>query len=225
VSQAVRARAYENHDPRRASSRLIIGVCSGALTSIVLPEHLGWALRAVAGWDVAASVIGTLCWLIIARHDSAGTQRRAAAEDPGRNTVWWLILIASALSLFASSFVLREAKHQRLELQTIFAAMCLFAVASAWALTHTAFALRYAHIFYRDNGRAAGGLDFPGHGRPHYFDFAYFAFTVGMCFQVSDVTISAGHVRRVVLGHALLSFAYNTAIIAVVLNLAIGLFE
>jgi uncharacterized membrane protein len=225
VARSDRVSAYETHDPRRASSRLILGVGSGALAFLCLPAHLGWALRAVASWDVSAAVLSVLCWLIIVRHDSAATQRRAAAEDPGRNTVWWLILIASALSLFASSFVLRHAKHQQLELQTIFAAMCLFAVGSAWALTHTAFALRYAHIFYRDDGSPAGGLEFPDHCQPDYFDFAYFAFTVGMCFQVSDVTISRGHLRRVVLGHAMLSFAYNTAIIAVALNLAIGLFE
>jgi len=107
----------------------------------------------------------------------------------------------------------------------VFAAMCLFAVASAWTLTHTAYALRYAHVFYRDKGPGSGGLEFPGAPHPDYFDFTFFAFTVGMCFQVSDVTISNSAVRRVVLGHAMLSFAYNTAIIAVVLNLAIGLFE
>jgi uncharacterized membrane protein len=179
------------------------------LTALLLPAHFGWALRAVVGWDMAALVIGVLCWLIILHHDSVGTQRRAAAEDPGRHLVWWLILVASTISLFASSFVLREAKHQRLELQSVFAAMCLFAVAAAWALTHTAYALRYAHLFYRDHGTGVGGLDFP----------------VGMCFQVSDVTISNGKLRRVVLGHSVLSFAYNTAIIAVTLNLAIGLFE
>jgi uncharacterized membrane protein len=193
--------------------------------SLVLPSQLGWALRAVAGWDVAASVIGALCWSIIVPHDNDGTQRTAAAEDPGRHAVWWLILGASALSLFASSFVLHQAKHQRVELQSVFAAMCLFAVGSAWALTHTAYALRYAHLFYRDHGGGVGGLEFPQQSRPDYFDFAYFAFTIGMCFQVSDVTISGGHLRRTVLGHAVLSFAYNTAILAVTLNLAIGLFE
>ena len=103
--------------------------------------------------------------------------------------------------------------------------MCLFAVAAAWALTHTAFALRYAHLFYRDQGDVSGGLEFLGSKSPDYFDFAYFAFTVGMCFQVSDVTVSSSSVRRVVLGHAIPSFAYNTAIIAVTLSLATGLFE
>lgn len=220
-----RAHAYLRHDPRRASSRLILGVCSGVVVALLLPSQLGWALRSVAGWDVAASVIGALCWWIIVPHDNEGTQRTAAAEDPGRHAVWWLILSASALSLFAASFVLRQAKHQRVELQPVFAAMCLFAVASAWALTHTAYALRYAHLFYGDHGRGTGGLDFPHESRPDYFDFAYFAFTIGMCFQVSDVTISGGQLRRAVLGHALLSFAYNTAILAVTLNLALGLFD
>jgi uncharacterized membrane protein len=80
-------------------------------------------------------------------------------------------------------------------------------------------------LYYRDDGDGEGGLEFPGREAPAYFDFAYFAFTVGMCFQVSDVTVSSRNLRRAVLGHALLSFAYNTAIIAVAINLVIGLFQ
>jgi uncharacterized membrane protein len=99
------------------------------------------------------------------------------------------------------------------------------AVGVAWALTHTAYALHYAHLYYRDDDDGEGGLDFAKDVRPDYFDFAYFAFTVGMCFQVSDVVVSSRLLRRAVLGHAVLSFTYNTAIIAVALNLTIGLLE
>ena len=66
-------------------------------------------------------------------------------------------------------------------------------------------------------------IDFPGGERPDYHDFAYFAFTVGMCFQVSDVQVSSRQIRRTVLHHALLPFAYSTAIIAFVLNLLFSL--
>jgi len=106
-----------------------------------------------------------------------------------------------------------------------FVVLCVVAVSSAWMLTQTAYALRYAHLYYRDHGQGVGGLEFPGGGRPSYLDFAYFSFTVGMCFQVSDVTISTRQMRRAVLGHSLLSFLYNTAILATAINLAIGVFS
>jgi uncharacterized membrane protein len=223
MTPRTRARAYAARDPRQARGRLLLGAFAGLGTGLALPPHLGWALRAVAGWDVSALVLGGLCWWIILHHDADGTRRRAGAEDPGRNTVWALVLIASAFSLFAATFVLREAKHQPLELQSLFMGLCLLAVGGAWTLTHTSYALRYAHLFYRDDG--TGGIEFPGGQRPDYFDFAYFSFTVGMCFQVSDATVSSRSLRRAVLGHAVLSFAYNTAIIAVALNVVMGLFD
>ena len=102
--------------------------------------------------------------------------------------------------------------------RTLFAGLAFWAVVSAWAVTHTAFTLRYAHLYYDDSG-GKGGLDFPGGEPPDDFDFAYFAFTVGMCFQVSDVAVSRSAFRRWVLAHALLSFAYNTAIVALTINL------
>src|SRR5437016_2847003 len=70
--------------------------------------------------------------------------------------------------------------------------------------------------------RGVGGVNFPGRSAPGYLDFAYLAFTVGMCFQVSDVTVSSPQIRHAVLLHAVLSFVYNTAILAFVLNLVFG---
>jgi uncharacterized membrane protein len=93
---------------------------------------------------------------------------------------------------------------------------------TAWALTHTAYTLRYAHLYYRDDGDGEGGLAFPGKEAPAYLDFAYFAFTLGICFQTSDVTITSRLIRRAVLGHAVLSFAYNTTIVATAVSLVVG---
>jgi uncharacterized membrane protein len=92
----------------------------------------------------------------------------------------------------------------------------------AWSLTHTSYTLRYAHLYYRDDEEGEGGLVFLGDRKPDDFDFAYFAYTVGMCFQVSDVSISSAQIRRTVLGHAMLSFIYNTVILALALNLFFG---
>ena len=102
-------------------------------------------------------------------------------------------------------------------------ALCLLAVTIAWLLTHTSFTFRYAHLYYRADDEGIGGIQFAGDEPPSYFDFAYFAFTIGMCFQVSDVCVSSPQIRRLVLLHAVISFAYNSIILAFVLNLVFGL--
>jgi uncharacterized membrane protein len=97
-------------------------------------------------------------------------------------------------------------------------------------LVHTVFGLRYAHTFYGDpDGPAgpkshAGGLEFPGDREPDYMDFAYFSFTIGMTFQVSDVVITSRDFRKLVLAHGMLSFGFNTVILALTLNTVSALF-
>jgi uncharacterized membrane protein len=218
-------RAFELHDPRRALGRLSIAVALGVATALLVPARFGSALRAIAAWDVAATGMAALAWMLILRASAAETHRRAAADDPGRHAVWGLVILASGFSLLATAVVLRQARAYSPEARDWFVASCALAVVSAWFLTHTAYALRYAHLYYRDDDEGEGGLAFPGQGRPAYLEFAYFSFTIGMCFQVSDVGVSSRQIRRAVLGHSLLSFLYNTAILATAVNLAVGLFN
>ena len=98
---------------------------------------------------------------------------------------------------------------------------------SSWALVHTVYGLRYAHAFYGDSDEPgvhqhAGGLIFPGDRPPDYFDFAYFSFVVGMTCQVSDVQITSRRMRRITLIHSVLSFGFNTLILALLINIRVG---
>lgn len=94
-------------------------------------------------------------------------------------------------------------------------------VVAAWAVFHTAYGLYYAYLNYRSEG-SPGGLAFPGDEEPGQLDFAYFSFAIAAGLVVSDVAVTDPGIRRVVLGHTILSFAYNTAILAVVINLVTG---
>jgi uncharacterized membrane protein len=220
---ATPSRAFAFHDPRRARARLTIALVAGAVTALAIPGRFGLPMRIVAGWNAGALAMGLLAWWLILRASPEETRRRAAADDPGRHVVWVIVILASGFSLFATTVVLREARLRAPEARDLFVALCVAAVAGAWMLTHTAYTLRYAHLYYRDDD-GEGGLCFPGECVPDYADFAYFAFTIGMCFQVSDVAITSGAIRRAVLGQGLLSFAYNTAILATALNLVLGAF-
>ncbi|HEX3775123.1 MAG TPA: DUF1345 domain-containing protein [Polyangiaceae bacterium] len=213
--------------PRTSGRRLFVSVSLGALVGglarVGIPS-LGWAVHVVSGWDAAGLTLLALAWWRIFRDDATQTRKHAAKEDPGRTLVWAIVLLASAASLFAAGFVMRKA-HTIAPSEAAFSilvGLCLTAVASAWALTHTAYTLRYAHLYYRDDEEGEGGLDFPGKLDPNAVDFAYFAFTLGMCFQTSDVAVTSRNIRRAVLAHALLSFLYNTVVLALAFNLVLG---
>ena len=226
MAAAARSRAFARHDPRQARGRLLIAIGVGLVVAFLIPQRLGAAVRAIAGWDAAAFSMGALAWALIFRagSDPKRTRRHAAEEDPGRGPVWAIVILASVFSLFATVGGLRGARVCAVELRPMFVALSAVAVASAWALTHTAYTLRYAHLYYRDDDEGEGGLSFPGDQPPAYLDFAYYAFTIGMCFQTSDVTITSRQIRRATMAHAVLSFTYNTAILATAVSLVVGFF-
>ena len=207
--------------PRRALGRFLLAVAAGLLTAAIIPGQVGGPLRTVAGWDAGALLLLVLVWRIILAASPEETARRAAAEDVGRSFVWATVVLASTVSLFAATVALRNARAMAPRMERELALLCLLAVATAWFLCHTTYTLRYAHLYYRDDGDL-GGLGFPGTEMPCLLDFAYYAFTLGMCFQVSDVTVTQHRMRQATLGHALLSFAFNTAVLALALNLLFG---
>jgi uncharacterized membrane protein len=220
-----RPRAYARHDPRQSWARLLLAIMAGVITAFCIPARLGPALRAVAVWDAAALVMVLLVWTMIIPLPADQTRRKAAADDPGRGVVSALVLASSAIGLLATSVVLRQARTLAPHARDLFVVLCLLAVGAAWMLTHTAYTLRYAHLYYRDGTNTkGGGLTFPGDEPPSYLDFAYFAFTIGMCFQVSDVAVTNRRIRRATLSQAVLSFVYNTVIVAIALNVVLGLF-
>ncbi|MFO0564523.1 MAG: DUF1345 domain-containing protein [Polyangiaceae bacterium] len=203
-----------------ATSRLAFAVIIGVLAMLASPDRVGISIRSAVGWDAAAAAYIVVAWWTILRFDAERTRRRAAAEDPGRTLVFVIALAASAFSLFAATVVLREIGGFERNERLFWSVLALLAVVLSWVLTHTVYGLRYAHLHYR--GKHVGGLRFPGDHDPTEVDFAYFSFTLGMCFQVSDVSIESSRIRRTVLGHALLSFVYNTTILALALNLVFG---
>jgi uncharacterized membrane protein len=222
---AKRPRAFARHDPRQARGRLAVALGGGLITALSVPARFGPALRTVAAWDVAALAVLLLALSLLLRAGPDETGRRAAADDPGRHAINAFIILSCAVSLLGTAAVLRQARHDSPGTRDLFVGLCILAVASSWSLTQAMYTLRYAHLYYHDDHEGVGGLEFPGRGHPAYLDFAYFSFTIGMCFQVSDVTISSRQIRRAVLGHSLLCFVYNTVILATAINLAVGVFN
>jgi uncharacterized membrane protein len=210
--------------PRRAFARVGLSVPSGIAAYLACRvAQVPRSAAALVGWDVAGLVLLALAWITVATADARATRDRAAGEDPGRTLVYVIVVLTSSVSLLAATILVRSAHALPGGLAHTVAALCLTAVALAWGLTHTAFVYRYAHLYYREDAEGVGGVTLPGDQPPSYIDFAYFAFTIGMCFQVSDVCVTSPQIRRTVLLHAVISFAYNSAILAFVLNLVFGM--
>jgi uncharacterized membrane protein len=217
ISSPMQRQVHRPWDPRRALVRVGVSSVAGVATFLLSPNCIGWPKRVVVAWDIAAFLLCTIEWWIIWRAHAKATQSRAAAEDPGRMALSTLVLASCLFSLFASVYVLHRVGHDK-----NWTILTLLNVLLSWTLTHTVYTLRYAHLYYR--GSHHGGLEFPGEHPPADIDFAYFAFTIGICFQTSDVAISSPAIRRTVLLHAVVSFLYNTTILALALNFVYGTF-
>lgn len=209
-----------------AHHRFLTAAGFGILAFLLLPP--GWPVftRVLAAWNVLSGTILTLAWVTIIHADPGEAASTAKLQDSGRTAIFAVVLVAACASLFTVGALLGTAKglgHGRLVEHILFAVGTVFC---SWTLVHTVFTLRYAHIFYDldEENHRPGGLKFPDEDNPDYLDFAYFSFVVGMTCQVSDVGISGRRLRRLALVHGLITFGFNTAIVAMSVNLISGLF-
>jgi uncharacterized membrane protein len=198
------------------------------MATFLLLYHHGLAMRGVAAWDVFCLVSVTLSWGVISFHDPYEARRTARLQDSSRTFIFVLVVGAATASLFAVGLLLGSARQLPPATLHLHIVLSLAAIILSWGVIHTLFALRYAHYFYEDAREVArheieGGMQFPGEANPDYLDFAYFSFVIGMTAQVSDVQITSRRVRRVALVHGLISFLFNTAILAVFVNIVAGL--
>lgn len=210
------------HNPRSAKLRLLIALSLSIAAYLITPNMRSDILRALIAWNVGTWSEIIMTWVIILSSNSRTTRVRAAGNDPGRLFVHVIVILSAAVSLLASMALMHE--HQtKAEHRILWWVVCLAGVVGSWILNHTSWTLRYARMYYRrtrhsGEERIVGGLAFPGEQEPDDLDFAYFAFTIGSCFQTSDIAITSRSIRRVALIHAIQSFAYNTMVIAFMLN-------
>ena len=211
-----------------ARHRFAMGLATGALVFFITRGHFRLWTSAIAGWNAVAVVILALDWLTILTTPQRKIRQLAQQQDLSRFLVFLFVVVTSSAALFAVGFLVSLKKSQTGYHFIIHLLLTLLTVIFSWSLVHTVYGLRYAHAFYGDSdepgaNRHAGGLVFPGDRSPDYFDFAYFSFVVGMTCQVSDVQITSRHMRRITLVHSVLSFGFNTMILALLINTVSGL--
>ena len=199
-----------------AHHRLMIGLSVAGLTYFAA-SPLSSSVRLTLVWIAYAAVSLLLMWttvLLIHPRDSTVISRD---EDSSRTLIFAFVVVAALASLFAVVGLLGDMKATERKTDILLAGL---AVSSAWALIHTLFTLRYAHLYYGNarNQQRPGGLNFLNEPEPDYLDFAYFSFIIGMTSQTADVNISSRPMRRTALVHGVLSFVFNVVIIAMTIS-------
>jgi uncharacterized membrane protein len=205
-----------------AARRLVWSVFAAGMAYIVLPQPIPGETRILAAWDMLIVSFLGLAYAKILPLSPDETGRSVRPQDQSVPIILLLVILAVGTSLFAIGFMLAHQQELPVEARVWFVLLSGIAIIGSWLMTHTMFALHYAHRYYGDKYEPLGvvdeGLSFPGGSAPDYMDFVYFAFVIGMTAQVSDVQVTSREMRRLVLLHSLLSFAFYTGILALTVN-------
>lgn len=197
-------------------------VLFGALALVGVPVGVmlfGWKLGLMAGFDVAG---GAFLLSVIPLFERRADDMRRAARDNDANRVLLLGITLAVMWVVLVSVAAELAQDGVPGQGTIVAILATLVL--VWAFSSMVYALHYAHLFYLQDpsGSDVGGIIFPGTDEPDYWDFLYFACTLGMTFQTSDIAIRSRQIRRVVLLHSLAAFSFNLGVVAFTINVLGG---
>jgi uncharacterized membrane protein len=173
----------------------------------------------MAGFDLAALLFMALIAPFFG-HDSVAMRERARANDANRTVI---LAVTGIVMVVVLVVVASELRHKMVA-STPQMALVVATLMLSWLFSNFVYTLHYAYLYYLDEsgGDDHRGLEIPGRPEPDYWDFAYFAFTLGMTFQTSDIQITSPIVRRAALFHCLAAFVFNLGVIAFTINIIGG---
>ena len=174
----------------------------------------GWALGAMAGFDLAAVLFLSLCLSLLSTREAAEIREHASQNDANRRV---LLVVTGVVMTVLLVAIAAEAVGRNPEPFT--RVLIILTLVLAWLFSNTVYALHYAHLAYTQPEAGCLGFDFPGTKEPIYWDFIYFSFACGMAFATSDVNITHSDIRKIVTFHCLAAFAFNIGALAFTINL------
>jgi uncharacterized membrane protein len=217
-------------DRPRMAAAIILGIVVG-LALTYLPNDLRWSTRSILTWDSAAGCFIVLMTMMMCDCGIDRIQARAAAQDEGQGLTLVLAVTAATASILAIAVELSLAKEDHGWIKPLRVGLAFATIALSWFFTHLIFALHYAHEYYapdtcpdQDGHAERGGLGFPGNEPPDYWDFVHFAVIIGVASQTADISFTSKPLRRIGTIHGVLSFVFNTVVLALTINLLAGLF-
>lgn len=198
------------------------------IVALLLALMLGAPLPYSIGANLFFAAYTLLVLVAMPRLTVRYLSKNARATDLPVLLIFAVTLLVIGLAI-GSLFQLINQKAAAHPLEVLFA---MLSIPLGWFTIHAMAALHYAHVYWMDGDEIeektrkknpVGGLDFPGGKRPEGWDFLYFATVIGMTAQTADTGITTSRMRQVVLVHSILSFFFNTVIVAAAVNLAVSL--
>jgi uncharacterized membrane protein len=176
---------------------------------------LGLVPGLLTGFNIAATVFLLTC--IPTLRDEPGQMRQLAARSDANRVVLLVISALLTLVIFAAIVAELNLRDQLTLMDKLIVVSSLILV---WTFGNAVYAFHYAHLYYTSDakGRDSGGLVFPGSDDPVMSDFAYFAFTLGVAVQTSDVQVTSRHLRKLVTVHCVIGFFFNLGVLALTIN-------
>jgi len=188
--------------------------------------HLNKFLRLMILWDVFAFSMLISSWVVIFNRCPQQIRKLAKQEDGSLLYVYVLILVASFAGMLTVMVLMMTNDTAGIP-KLVYLPVVIAGLMLSWVMVHTTFTFHYARLYYSndalDESKHAAGLSFPEEDCPDYLDFAYYAFVIGMTFQVSDVETRSKLLRRITLMHSIISFGLNTFVVALTINLIASL--
>lgn len=216
--------------PLAARPRLFFSVLAGVALGVFLPGTWRSETRMLLAWNGGTVLYLILAGLMILRDDHETMTRRARTQDDGRFVMLTLSIVAAVASIGAIVAELAATKSMEGLMKGLHIGLAAATIVTAWTFIHLTFALHYAHEYASERRRRddcepklRGGLDFPDTVTPSYFDFLYFSYVIGVASQTADIVVCSPMMRRIVLVHGVVSFFFNTTILALTINIAAGL--
>ena len=205
---------------RLAPARFLFAAVVGMSATAIAISLSDWRVGTMIGFDAAAALF-LLSTIPLFRRGNAVSMRQAALHNDANRA--GLLVITGIVMLVILVAVAAELS-QRQAPKPLDVAVIIATLALAWSFSNMVYALHYAHIFYTagKNGKDQRGIDFPGTDEPDYWDFTYFAFTLGMTFQTSDTDITSPRIRKIATFHSLAAFIFNIGILAFTINVIGG---
>lgn len=207
----------------RRHSAFSLSLLIAAIAAIFLVWHEPTAGRVLLVWDIAVLAYLGIVWYRMLTSSLTRLKKRAADLDLSDTVILVLSVAAAVASIAGIGFELVGSRSASLDGKLFGAGFAMATVLLSWTFLHTLFTQHYAHRYYSDDGDR-GGLRFPeDNPQPGYWDFLYFSFTVGVAAQTADVSVTSTFMRRMVFVHAVLSFLFNTTILALAINIGASL--
>jgi uncharacterized membrane protein len=215
-----------------ARPKLVAAVVFGVAIYWLVPAgRLDIATRLLIAWNAAIALFLVLAAIAMRRATGESMRRHAQELDEGHYTVLIMAIVAATASLAAIVFELINLRNGSDGDASLYVGLSGLTILTAWSFIHIIFTEHYAHEFYVDRDRSTAdieeskGLKFPGTKEPDYLDFLYFTFTIGVANQTADVAIESRAMRVLVLIHSIISYFFNTIILALTINIAASLLQ